>query len=121
MSDEQTRKRRAHSAPGRWAQPVEGKGREPLPVLFGSGVCDQPGTGTDFQAVAAVRGLQEEHFVAHQAQNALHRGGDILMKTVRELDDYHRAAARRANEAAGDDPASFAPKLAQYDVHEERK
>ena len=88
--------------------------------LLGSSVGYEPAAGADFEAIAAVRGLEKEHLVADQAQDALHWGRDVLVEAVGELDHDDGTAAWRPHEPPCDDSPALAPKLAQNDIHKER-
>jgi hypothetical protein len=67
--------------------------------------------GADFEAVAAIGGLDEEHIVAGEPQHALHRCGHVFMQTVGEFNYHHRSASRCPHEAPRYNATTFAPKF----------
>ena len=85
-----------------------------------AGVEDNLVAGAHFQAVAAVRGLKKEDVAANQSQHALYGRRYVFVKDVRKLYDDHGAITGRSHESTGDHPATFAPKLAQHDVHDSK-
>ena len=67
--------------------------------------------GPDFEAVAAIGGLDEEHIVAGEPQHAFHRGGHVFVKAVGELNYDDRSASRCPHEAPRYNATTFAPKF----------
>lgn len=74
--------------------------------------------GPHFQPITAVGGLQEEHIVTRQAQDALHWRRDVLVEAVWKLDHDDRPVTRCSDEPSRDDATTFAPEFPQHHVHE---
>jgi hypothetical protein len=89
-----------------------GDARRTIPSrLLGDAVEHHFLTGAHFEAVAAVGGLDEEHIVARQPQDALHRRRYILVQAVWKLDDDYGATPRRSHQTPGDDATALTAKF----------
>ena len=75
---------------------------------------------TNLEAIAAVCGLQVIGILpvlSAQLKHALHRSRDVLMQTVRKLDDDDGALARRPQQTPNDSATRLPAYFAKDDFH----